>query len=53
VHLTKIMDWYGDDFDKWAGGRLTFLRKYLTVPAAEDVDFEYDDYDWALNDWKR
>lgn len=53
VHLTKIMDWYGDDFDKWAGGKVAFLRKYVTVPASKDVDFEYDDYDWALNDWKR
>jgi Protein of unknown function, DUF547 len=53
VHLTKIMDWYGDDFDKWAGGRVHFIRKYVTVPAAKEVEIEYDDYDWALNDWRR
>ena len=59
LHLTKIMDWFGDDFDSWGGGRATFVRRY--VPAdkqrlldlAEKLDFEYDDYDWALNDGKR
>lgn len=53
VRLTKIMDWYGDDFDQWAGGKINFIRKYVRVPAAKDVDIEYDDYDWALNDWRR
>lgn len=53
VKLTKIMDWYGDDFDKWTGGRVNFIRKYVTVPAAKEVEIEYDDYDWALNDWRR
>lgn len=53
IHVTKIMDWYGDDFDSWAGGRVAFIKKYVNVPAAKEVDIEYDDYDWALNDWRR
>jgi hypothetical protein len=53
VRVTKIMDWFGEDFDKWAGGRAAFIRKYTKLPASKEVDFEYDDYDWALNDWKR
>lgn len=60
VHLTKIMDWFGDDFDKWGGGKAAFLRKYLPADkqrlldsARGKLDFEFDDYDWALNDWKR
>jgi hypothetical protein len=60
VHVTKIVDWFGDDFDKWGGGKAAFLRRYLTpdkqrmLDAAKgNLDFEYDDYDWALNDWKR
>lgn len=53
IHVTKIMDWYGDDFDEWAGGRVNFIRKYVNVPAAKEVDVEYDDYDWGLNEWKR
>ncbi|HEX2121605.1 MAG TPA: DUF547 domain-containing protein [Thermoanaerobaculia bacterium] len=59
IHTTKIMDWFGEDFDKWAGGRVAFLRKYVPadkqrlISQAKEVDVEYDDYDWALNDWKR
>lgn len=59
IHTTKIMDWYGEDFDKWAGGRATFIRKYLPpakqrlFAGATDIDIEYDDYDWSLNDWRR
>ncbi|HEX7150110.1 MAG TPA: DUF547 domain-containing protein [Thermoanaerobaculia bacterium] len=59
VHVTKIMDWFGEDFDKWGGGKRAFIRKYLSpekqrvLDAAKEVDFEYHDYDWDLNDWKR
>src|SRR6266576_4102409 len=60
VHTTKIMDWFSKDFDNWGGGRLAFLRRFVTPDkqrmidqANGNVDFEYDDYDWALNDWKR
>jgi Protein of unknown function, DUF547 len=55
VHVTKIMDWFGDDF----GDRAAFLRKYVpadkqrVMAQAKEIDIEYDDYDWALNDWKR
>jgi hypothetical protein len=59
IHTTKIMDWFGDDFEKWAGGRVAFIRKYAPadkqqlIAQSKDIDVEYDDYDWALNDWKR
>ena len=59
IHITKIMDWFSDDFEKWGGGKRAFLRKYVAadkqrlIDQAKDIDFEYDDYDWALNDWKR
>jgi hypothetical protein len=62
VTTTKIMSgfpWFGKDFEKWAGGNAAFVRKYLPpaklalLPANnKDIDFEYDDYDWALNDSK-
>jgi len=51
VHTTKIMDWFSKDFDEWAGGKLAFLRRYMKIDG--NPSFEYDDYDWALNDWKR
>ena len=59
IHVTKIMDWFGDDFKNWAGGRAPFIRKYVSadkvaiMAPAKDFDFKFDDYDWALNDWKR
>jgi hypothetical protein len=60
LHVTKILDWFKDDFEKWGGGRVAFVRKYL--PAAEqkqidaakgNVDFDFDAYDWDLNDASR
>jgi hypothetical protein len=59
IHTTKIMDWFGDDFDKWGGGKVPFIRKYVTpdkqqtIAQAGKVRIAYQDYDWALNDWKR
>ncbi len=52
MRVTKIMDWFGDDFEK-GGGKVAFVRRYVTVPPSKEVTIEYDDYDWALNDWKR
>ena len=59
ISTTKIMDWFGDDFGN-DGAKAAFIRRY--VPADKQrlidqangkFDFEYDTYDWALNDWKR
>lgn len=56
IHVTKIMDWFGDDFDKWGGGKAAFVRKYVSpdkqklIDTAKNIEFEYDDYDWKLND---
>jgi hypothetical protein len=59
ITTTKIMDWFSDDFDKWAGGKAAFIRKYVSpdkqrmIDQAKEIEFEFDDYDWDLNDWKR
>lgn len=59
LHTTRIMEWFGEDFDQWAGGRAAFIRKYATpdkqrlIAQAKKVRVKYDDYDWALNDWRR
>jgi hypothetical protein len=57
VHATKILDWFSEDFDKWAGGRVAFLRKHLPADRAKQIPdnakLEYDDYNWKLNDAKR
>jgi hypothetical protein len=57
ITTTKIMDWFGDDFDKWAGGKAAFIRRFVSpdkqrlIDQAKDIDFEYDDCDWELNEW--
>lgn len=57
VHATKILDWFGDDFDKWGGGKTAFLRRFLPTEKSRllqgNIKLDYDSYDWALNDWKR
>ncbi|HUP61723.1 MAG TPA: DUF547 domain-containing protein [Thermoanaerobaculia bacterium] len=59
IHVTKIMDWFSDDFEKWGGGKAAFIRRYVSadkqrmIDQAKKIELEYDDYDWDLNDWKR
>lgn len=57
VHVTKIMDWFKDDFEQWGGGSIPFLKKHLPADKARrigaEAELEYDDYSWKLNDWRR
>jgi hypothetical protein len=60
VHTTKIMDWFGEDFDKWGGGKAAFIRRYVAADkqramdqAGGKISLDYDDYNWDLNDWRR
>lgn len=59
VTVTKIMDWFDDDFEDWGGGHEVFIRKYLRGDAGRrlsgvgSVSIKYADYDWSLNDWKK
>ncbi len=65
VRLSKILDWFGDDFRQFAeadevrdeklAGVLNFVSRYLTPETAgllETADYEvrFNDYDWTLND---
>lgn len=60
LHVTKIMDWFKDDFEDWGGGRVAFLKKHLPADKARQieamgskVELEFDDYSWKLNDTSR
>jgi hypothetical protein len=60
LHVSKILDWFKDDFETWGGGRVSFIRKFLPADkqrqldaAKGKVDLAFDDYDWALNDASR
>jgi len=57
LHVTKILDWFSDDFKKWGGGQVAFLKRFVSPDklkaieaAGSDVDLDFDDYDWKLND---
>lgn len=54
--LSKIFDWFDDDFEKKAGTVKNFVVPYLAKTPAEktlflsdEVDVEYLDYNWKLN----
>ncbi|MFN2474767.1 MAG: DUF547 domain-containing protein [Chthoniobacterales bacterium] len=51
VELSKIFDWYKDDFAK-QGGAVEFINKRRTTPLPKDAKISYQDYNWALNDAK-
>jgi uncharacterized protein DUF547 len=47
--LSKIFDWYKDDF-KGEGGPLAFINKRRPAPLPADTKITYQDYDWGLNE---
>lgn len=51
AELSKIFDWYKDDF-KAEGGAVAFINKRRSSPIPADAKISYQDYDWALNEVK-
>jgi len=54
LRVSKILDWYKDDFGG-TRGVVAFLRRFAPPADAEllqpgQVRVEYDDYDWTLDD---
>lgn len=47
--LSKIFDWYKDDFK---GGALAFINQRRSQPIPKDAKISYQDYDWSLNEAK-
>jgi hypothetical protein len=50
VELSKIFDWYKDDFKE--GGPIAFINKRRSKPVPNDVKISYQDYNWGLNEVK-
>lgn len=55
LQLSRIFDWYRDDFAEAAGSVRAYVARYLTGPVREaaldgDVGLEHLEYDWSLND---
>ncbi len=51
ARLSKIFDWFKDDFAK-DGGALAFINKRRTNDIPADAKITYQDYDWSLNEAK-
>ena len=49
--LSKIFDWYKDDF-KAEGGVVAFINKRRSSPIPADAKITYQEYDWGLNEAK-
>lgn len=45
VKVSKIFDWYGEDFGDLVG----YLNKYLESKIDADTEISFIDYDWNLN----
>jgi hypothetical protein len=51
--LSAIFDFYGKDMKKWSGKSLIdYINPFSPVKINADVDIEYLDYDWSLNEQK-
>ena len=49
AELSKIFDWYKDDF-KGEGGPVAFINKRRSTPIPADAKITYQEYDWGLNE---
>ena len=59
VTISKIFDWFDDDFEA-GGGALATISRYIDASDAgwlrgpgKDARTSYFRYDWSLNDLKR
>ena len=59
LYVSKIFDWYGDDFVKKYGSVVKFIAKYYTSNevlknkiASGKFDLDFPDYNWSLNEYK-
>jgi hypothetical protein len=48
AELSKIFDWYKDDFKD--GGPIAFINKRRSKPLPNDAKISYQEYDWSLNE---
>ena len=45
VTVSKIFDWYGEDFDNL----IQYLNKYSETTIASNASVSYENYNWSLN----
>lgn len=50
LYLSKIFEWFADDFIKDSGSVLKFVQKYSAEPLQNNPTIKYTNYDWNLNE---
>ncbi len=50
--LSKILDWYGDDFEKSGKTLESWINRYSKTKLTTDTKISYLDYNWNLNEQK-
>jgi hypothetical protein len=53
IGLSKIFQWYGDDFNAKFGSPLQFIARYIVGLDVGKVQVDYLDYNWSLNEFKK
>lgn len=48
VQLSKIFDWYKDDFTK-SGNLLSYINQYSKKSVSSDAMIIFNEYDWSIN----
>lgn len=51
VHLSKIFEWYKDDFGG-ASGEISFINQHRKQPLPANPQISFDNYNWGLNEAK-
>ncbi len=49
VKLSKIFDWYADDFLKNNASVIDYINKYSDTRIKDSAEIQYLDYNWSLN----
>ena len=50
VTISRIFEWYAEDFNKGSETTISFLNKYGGVTIDKTAKIEYKEYDWTLNE---
>ena len=50
LKLSKIFSWFGKDFKRGDMTLRKFINEYANEPAGAEVEIEFMDYDWSLNE---
>jgi len=50
ITVSKLLKWYWGDFSDVAEDRVSYVNRYSKTKANSDVEVDYMDYNWALNE---